>query len=106
MSTVLRKQASILIRLREKMELHPFPSKHRGAGRASTQLLTVVCVGSVSLEFVLTKSDSDSENNAQHEKCWSLRSTAYPPLPSFTELHDKLAGPYREKHNNLHAANK
>ena len=60
----------------------------------------MVCVGSVSLEFVLTKSDSDSENNAQHEKCWSLRSTAYPPLPSFTELYDKLAGPYREKQNN------
>jgi hypothetical protein len=44
---------------------HPFPSKHRGAGRASTQLLTMVCVGSVSLEFVLTKSDSDSE-----QKIW------------------------------------
>ena len=52
-----------------KESVHPFPSKHRGAGRASTQLLTMVCVGSVSLEFVLTKSDSDSENNAQHEKC-------------------------------------
>ena len=51
------------------VSVHPFPSKHRGAGRASTQLLTMVCVGSVSLEFVLTKSDSDSENNAQHEKC-------------------------------------
>ena len=59
-----------LLGLFERKEIvHPFPSKHRGAGRASTQLLTMVCVGSVSLEFVLTKSDSDSENNAQQEKC-------------------------------------
>ena len=58
-----------LLGLFERKEIvHPFPSKHRSARRASTQLLTMECVGSVSLEFVLNKSDSDIENNSQHEK--------------------------------------
>ena len=58
-----------LLGLFERKEIvHPFPSKHRSARRASTLLLTMECVGSVSLEFVLNKSDSDNENNSQHEK--------------------------------------
>ena len=57
-----------LLGLFERKEIvHPFPSKHRSARRASTLLLTMECVGSVSLEFVLNKSDSDIENNSQQE---------------------------------------
>ena len=58
-----------LLGLFERKEIvHPFPSKHRSARRASTLLLTMECVGSVSLEFVLNKSDSDIENNSATRK--------------------------------------
>ena len=63
-----------LLGLFERKEIvHPFPSKHRSARRASTRLLTMICVGSVSLEFVLakvtvtTKTTRSAKNAARFE---------------------------------------
>ena len=69
-----RRLRPALLGLFERKEIvHPFPSKHRSARRASTHLLTMVCVGSVSLEFVLakvtvtTKTTRSTKNAARFE---------------------------------------